>query len=236
MVTAEADLDAIERDTARIAAAATNLGVRVPACPDWTLRDLVYHVWEVHSFWNQVAAKKLRDPADALRPEQPEDELLVGALSEGARALIATLRNADPTTTVWTWASRKDIGFIVRRMAQETAVHRWDAEQAAGAPAPIEPDLAADGIDEFLEYFVEEKRLADGTESVRLHATDTGGDWTIRVANGALSFTHERASTDASVTGSASDLLLLLWRRIPINALQIDGDREALTRFIARAG
>ncbi len=41
-------------------------------------------------------------------------------------------------------------------MAQETVIHRVDAELGAGASiAPIPADLAADGIDELLVAFVE---------------------------------------------------------------------------------
>ena len=40
-------------------------------------------------------------------------------------------------------------------MAQETVIHRLDAELALGAPiAPIPEDLAVDGIDEVLKLFV----------------------------------------------------------------------------------
>jgi hypothetical protein len=40
-------------------------------------------------------------------------------------------------------------------MAQETVIHRVDAELAAGAPVAVIPgDLAADGIDELLAAFV----------------------------------------------------------------------------------
>ena len=40
-------------------------------------------------------------------------------------------------------------------MAQETVIHRVDAELAAGEPiAPIPDDLAVDGIDEVLERFL----------------------------------------------------------------------------------
>jgi hypothetical protein len=41
-------------------------------------------------------------------------------------------------------------------MAQETVIHRADAELAAGAPVAVIPgDLAADGIDELLAAFVQ---------------------------------------------------------------------------------
>ena len=39
-------------------------------------------------------------------------------------------------------------------MAQETAVHRLDAERAAGREHAIDAELAADGVDEFLFEFL----------------------------------------------------------------------------------
>jgi hypothetical protein len=48
------------------------------------------------------------------------------------------------------------VGFWIRRMAQETVVHRVDAELAAEvAPGAIPDDIALDGIDEFLIAFIE---------------------------------------------------------------------------------
>ena len=46
---------------------------------------------------------------------------------------------------------RQTSGFWARRMAVETAVHRYDAQLAAGDPQPVERMLAADGVDEYLD-------------------------------------------------------------------------------------
>jgi hypothetical protein len=40
---------------------------------------------------------------------------------------------------------------------------------------------------------------------------------------------------EAQAEGSASDLLLLLWRRIRLDSLEISGDPAALARFLRRA-
>ena len=60
-----------------------------------------------------------------------------------------------PTRTQgnWTWSSDHSAGFVIRRLAQEIGVHRWDAELAAGIEHTIEATLASDGIDEFLHHF-----------------------------------------------------------------------------------
>src|SRR5439155_8923348 len=48
----------------------------------------------------------------------------------------------------------QSVGFWIRRMAQETVVHRRDAELALGDPTPAAPDLAVDGIAELLDIFL----------------------------------------------------------------------------------
>ena len=87
---------------------------------------------------------------------------------------------------MWSWSAQKDVGFIQRRMAQESAVHRWDAELAVGAPNPIDADLAVDGVDEFLTLFLpaEEESLAGPIDRVRLETTDRDAGWTVTVGDG----------------------------------------------------
>ena len=73
-------------------------------------------------------------------------------------------------------------------MALETAVHRWDAEQAAGHLSPIDPELAADGIDEALHIYkalqVARSDVPTPAGSLHLHATDAAGEWTLRGEDG----------------------------------------------------
>ena len=55
--------------------------------------------------------------------------------------------------------------FWARRQAMETTVHRVDAESALGRCTPLAPDIALDGIDEFLTGFLPRSRTP-------LHADD----------------------------------------------------------------
>ena len=64
---------------------------------------------------------------------------LLARCRAGVEHLASTLAAADPAAPVWTWARQKDAGFVIRHQAQETAVHRWDAEHAAGRAFSIEP-------------------------------------------------------------------------------------------------
>src|SRR3712207_7465665 len=49
---------------------------------------------------------------------------------------------ADPAAPTWSFTTDRTAGFWVRRQALETAVHRWDAQHAAGEPERIDPALA----------------------------------------------------------------------------------------------
>jgi uncharacterized protein (TIGR03083 family) len=134
------------------AAERAGLAAPVPSCPDWTVADLLWHVGEVHHFWGGVVERRASDSSESPETERPADAELLDWYGESLAWLQGVLAAADPATPVWTWASQKNVAFVQRRMAQETAVHRVDAEQAAGAPAPIDPALAVDGVDEFLQF------------------------------------------------------------------------------------
>ena len=146
------------------------------------------------------------------------------------------LANIDPRTYVWTWSAQKNAAFVQRRMAHESAVHRVDAELAAGFRRPIAADLAADGVDEFLEFFFasEHDERSEPGESIHLHSTDCGDEWLVTVRDGVVTTEREHAKGDAAVRAGVSDLLLLLWRRLRPDDVEVLGDRKALERFLAR--
>jgi uncharacterized protein (TIGR03083 family) len=218
------------------AAERAGLAAPVPSCPDWTVADLLWHVGEVHHFWGGVVERRASDSSEVPETERPADAELLDWYGESLAWLQGVLTAADPATPVWTWASQKNVAFVQRRMAQETAVHRVDAEQAAGAPAPIDPALAVDGVDEFLQFHSVWKR--DGAAplggSVHLHATDTDGEWLVIETGDRLAFTRGHAKADAAARGTASDLLLLLWRRRGPGDVEVHGDAAVLDRLLAR--
>jgi hypothetical protein len=111
-----------------------------------------------------------------------------------------------------------------------------DAQQAAGSSAPIDTVLAADGVDEFLMvHFAEDAgELTGAGETVLLRTTDAPGVWTVTAGEGGATITAG-ASDDAAATieGGASDLVLALWRRVPLDALAVSGNRSLADRFLA---
>ncbi|WP_441249314.1 maleylpyruvate isomerase family mycothiol-dependent enzyme [Kitasatospora sp. McL0602] len=227
-------MHALRRDGARMAeAAAGRLDLQVPSCPDWTVAELLRHTGRVHRFWTAMAEQALADPSTFEHAPLPDDAELVEWFAEGVETCAAALEVLDPALPRWTWASRKDVGFIQRRMAQETAVHCWDALAAAGRDEPVEQALARDGVDEFFAYFTADE-LPTGLPAAgfHLHATDGPGEWSVRAVDGAWAVTHEHGKGAAAVRGTASDLLLLLWQRRSPGQLETFGDEAALAAFL----
>jgi uncharacterized protein (TIGR03083 family) len=224
-----ASLEADGLELARFAE--RDLDAMVPGCPGWTVEDLVWHMGSVHHRWGTIARDRVQDPQTLDRPHRPpRNELLAWYRDTLARAVDA-LRSADPTTPVWTWTSERNVGWIRRRMAHETAIHAWDAASATTTPSPIEVGLAVDGIDEFFESFTTE--TADASDvSVHLHASDAAGEWLVVIEEGKLRMSHEHAKADAALRGTASNLLLLLWGRIPEAEVEVHGDRAALFKLL----
>jgi uncharacterized protein (TIGR03083 family) len=223
-------ITALRRDGERLAGAAAELTLPVPSCPEWTVGDLIWHTGEAHDFWRQMAAGK--EPGARVEPRRPDETNLVQWFSEGVETLAELLAGLDPEMPAWTWSAQRNAGFIQRRMAQETAVHAWDALAATGRDEPIERDLAVDGIDELLDFF-----LADapppGLGDVHLHTTDGPGEWLISPEKEVWVITREHAKGAVAARATASDLLLLLWRRKEVEAAQVFGDDELLGRFLA---
>ena len=107
-----------------------------------------------------------------------------------------------------------------------------EALAAAGRDEPIERGLAVDGIDEFLEFFLPAVP-PDGLGDLHLHTTDGPGEWLISPGTESWVITREHAKGAAAVRASASDLLLLLWRRKGVEVAQVFGDEELVRRFLA---
>jgi uncharacterized protein (TIGR03083 family) len=224
------------------AAEAAGLGTDVAPCPGWSVGDLVWHTGEVLSFWSDVVAHRWRDPSGYVEPERPADAELVGWFRTAVDRAVAVLGEPDPGEAAWSWApGGGTVGWVVRRMAQEVAVHRWDAEHAAGRRWAIDAELASDGIDEFLEHYTGD--VAEGAApldgSVHLHCTDVEGEWLVTEPDvaGPLAVRREHAKGDAALRGPAASLLLLLWRRAPADdpSVEVIGDVGVVLRLRARA-
>jgi uncharacterized protein (TIGR03083 family) len=221
---------ALERDGALLAAAADRAGLdaMVPPCPSWRVRDLLRHLGFVHrwaaGYVSQAREEMVDEPAeDELLLTGPGDAELLGWFRDGHAGLVRALRSADPGLRCWTFLPAPSaLAFWARRQAHETAIHRADAESAAGAVVSYPASFAADGIDELIMGFWARGRApADRPCCLQVRATDTGGEWLVELGAG----TAARRSADAAdavVAGPACDLYLLLWNRPPCDGQDAD--------------
>lgn len=204
----------------------------VPSCPGWTVADLLYHLYEVQYLWNRVTSER-RDTFEGMKmPTRPADDRLADLVRGEHAGYAAMLRAFPADTPIATWTGPQTLSWLIRRMAQEIAVHRVDAESASGAAAPIDPALASDGIDEFLEFFLNTRHGTVGG-SVHIHCTDVAGEWTIRESADGFDVTREHAKGDCAIRGAAHDILLALWRRAPLANCDVVGDVAVAERFVA---
>ncbi len=218
-------LPALEKADARFAQAAAEAVLEhgwrapVPGCPGWRLADLVWHLSEVQHFWAWVVRTRAPDPSTYVEPARRPDDELLGFLAAQNAELETVLAGADPAWRVWTWAHRQDIGFVLRRQAIEATVHTVDVEQVLGDVRPVPTDIGLDGLDEWLEVMVPgalPQGPPEDAHPVVLHAVDADAERTL--------FPGTRPFPVAALTGTAGDLLLALWRRVPLEVLTVDGD------------
>jgi uncharacterized protein (TIGR03083 family) len=182
-----------------------------------------------------VESNAFVSPSDL--PGPPERDERVAWVQAGAARILEVL-DQPADAPAWTWAPSGTVGFWQRRQAHETAVHRVDAEQARGPAAPVPRDFAVDGIDEWLALlphrFGAPPIIGNG-ETVHLHCTDGDGEWLIRVTPDGLDVEAIHAKGDVAVRGPATDLLLVMMRRRPLDAVEVLGDRASLDGFMDQA-
>ena len=229
--------EAIRREGHALGSAARAAGVDapVPSCPKWTVTDLLGHMGRIHRWVTRIVVDQSQDRGDHWSEhEPPPPGELLDWFAQGVDPLADALRDAGPDAAVWTWTSDRTSGFWARRQAVETAVHRYDAQLAANAPAPVEPDLAVDGIDELfwmVPYWQWADRVRGNGETLHFHCTDTDGEWLVRVNPDGIVVTLEHAKGDVAARGTASNLLLYLYGRASIDELEVFGDASVLTRW-----
>ena len=125
----------------------------VPTCPGWTFRQLATHLGRGHRWAAQIVATRattpipMREVADGKLPPDPAQH--APWLNAGADRVIEAVTAAG-SDLVWTLAGIGPASFWARRRAHEAAVHLADAQLAAGRDVDLAPDVAADGVDEWL--------------------------------------------------------------------------------------
>jgi uncharacterized protein (TIGR03083 family) len=226
-------VDAIALESRRLADAveATDLETQVPSCPEWTVRDLAHHIGVVQWYWAQnVAAANAEERSGGDLTPTPDDADLAAWLGWCSYSLTSALRAAGPDAPCWTWwGEPRSSGAVGHHQAQEAAVHRWDAELAAGAAEALPAELASDGVPDFVSIMV--GNAADALSgTVTLTAIDTGHSWQVGPGS-----TGGSGARKAELRATASDLVLMMYRRLPVPDTDVEGDPLLVAAFLSLA-
>jgi uncharacterized protein (TIGR03083 family) len=239
------------------ACVARDLTASVPTCPQWTAGDLATHVAEVYLHKIEIM-RTGKFPTDGWPPPDAREEPTLDLLDRGFRELQADFAARKPADPALTWYEpNQSVGFWIRRMAQETLIHRADAEIAAGDPVgPVPEDLALDGIDEVLDCFLSRVACRSGSQPAfasfgsRHWTEDFAGvlpaepappvlvntaelGWLIKAGPDGVDLERVRVGPAetlgaAQVSGNPAAVLLWLWRRADDANVSITGDKDAV--------
>jgi uncharacterized protein (TIGR03083 family) len=212
----------------------------VPSCPHWSVEDLVRHVAGTYRWvTGHVSRGVTNHPGQPDRGDAPTGVAVLAWWDEQYATLLKLLDWLDPSLPAWNWAPQtKKAEFWHRRMAHETAVHRWDAQMAVALNEPIEAKLAADGITEVLDTWLpagKRRGPLDRHGVVALRAIDVAEVWNVRLRGEGIALLdtdtlldHHHHNERAIAIGTASDLLLALYGRVPFDVLDVAGDESLL--------
>jgi uncharacterized protein (TIGR03083 family) len=232
-------IEALRREGRLLLDAAADAGLETPApsCAGWDVRELVRHIGGVHHW----AAEQVRDRhqdeisgdlVDIVGGWPPDDELLEWAGQRHAH-LVDVFEAADPAFAYFTWMpGPTPLTMWTRRQAHETAVHRIDAELAAGRSMPFDATFAADGIDELVIAMIGNwpKQLpVDRPRRLHVCPTDDERAWTIVLTPGGFETSSSlEGEPDCTVRGPADALYRVMWHRGGDDDTDVDGDRDVV--------
>lgn len=220
---------------------ASNLNDPIPHIDGWTVHSTVGHTgWVMKYVTEAIASDPDSPPSRSTISDPPAGEDVLDWFDQAQKTLIGALEAADPDRQCPTFVGSEPVRWWIRRLAHEASMHRWDAYSAFASPEAIDSKLARDGVNEILEIFVPHRmqldKLAGTGETLHLHATDIDdGEWMLTLNSDGIEWEFGHGKGDAAVRGPVSDLLLLLWSRIPPSRLEIFGDASLLDRWQAAA-
>ncbi len=221
------------------AAAESGPDTAIPSCPGWTMSDLLSHASDTINGW--FAYNVAREPDDVRfgsgwRSAPPEPEgwaERVAHLREGTRRFADIVHTTDLDRAVWTFClPHGRARFWLNRAATESAIHRWDAEGAIGAPTQQMPaELAARSVDETIRgiwrwAYLETAgggdhpllgaiKIPAPPAPLGIHAMDSGARWLLQAdpTDRTYSVISDGAMPETVVSGDGHELVLFLWGR-----------------------
>ncbi|WP_051325602.1 hypothetical protein [Glycomyces tenuis] len=218
-------------------------GRLVPSRPDVTIADLPAELvrlygWAVDALASGAVEEGVPEPP----PARPAEAETLAAFDASLDRLLRAFESHPADSPVWTWAPVPwNAEFWQRRAAVATALARWDAQMAVGSTAPLPTALAADAISEVFEAFVpvgiRRGPHAEPGGLVQLFAQDADATWFVRLRDGLVSLLDDpepRTALQARAAGSASDIALALWGRLPFGICDVAGEEALLQSLRVR--
>lgn len=197
MLSAE-NLDVIRSEGERILRRAREDPARpIPQYPGWAMSDLVSHLGSMHGRTTLICRER---PAERVSgPILPEGVDVLDWYEANLEEMLRTLEEVDPDIRVWGFWPNPSLGLWERRMVVETGLHRWDADQAFGDPAPLSELVALSGLNEFADMWL--PRMGE-MPVLEIRAEDFGRSWV-----------YGSEASPTTVSGTASDIYLRLMSR-----------------------
>lgn len=196
-----------------------DLSEEVPTCPGWTAEDLAVHVDQAHRWAARIVRRST--------PEVDRRPRRAGLVADrGSRALHRRAMGVRPGQSGVVLVGRPAIRLLGPPDGTRdggTPGGRLSGDKPA---LHVEPELAGDTIDEWLELVSapgpqqedEEPRRYAG-RALRLEATDAPesltGDCLLTREDEGASWRRARARADVAPNGPLTELLLAFYRRLP---------------------
>ncbi|MDX3658010.1 maleylpyruvate isomerase family mycothiol-dependent enzyme [Streptomyces sp. ID05-26A] len=205
-----------------------DLSVAVRSRPGWTLNQLLRHLGFAH---RSIGAAHAVEGYAGETPAQ-----LAPWLTEGAALFGKTLREAPLDEPLGP-------AFWSRRMAHETWMHRFTAFEALGLPFAVEPDVAWDGLWEWMNssFPLHAERpavteLLGHGHKLRFFASDydtASNRWTVDLTGSTPVVKRDaKERCTVYVRAPVADLVLTLnGRRVPARS-EVTGDKALLREFL----
>jgi uncharacterized protein (TIGR03083 family) len=223
------------------AAERAGLDTEVPTTPGWTVRELVGHTGGVHRWAVEYVRGRTDPPSDSNLAEPPADDVLLDWFRTGHEDLVAALEKAPADLDCWTFfPAPTPLAFWARRQAHETAVHRIDAEAAAGTTSSYDTTFAVDGIDELLLGFYARPKgrlVTDPPRTLGIQVTDgkPGDEWQLTIGPTGRKVERGISRGDCVLTGPADAVYRVLWNRGDRSTVEVSGNAKVFELWQAKA-
>ena len=214
----------------------------VPWSDRWTVATVARHVAGTH----HVVADVIRGRPDAdfglfadLQTPQKDSPEFADWSRSGTVSLLEQLASAPADDECWSWFEPgRRVCWWARRMAHEAVVHRSDTDSAQGRELSIAADVAADGIDEYLDVFVAASRASNDAPAgpvISFECSDRRERWWLDLSiRGERTVSLEPQDASVRILGTAEQLLLFVWGRLPTSGasrMEVSGDAAELDRW-----